>query len=72
MLIPEEVSDEMKIAVPGMGILLNKLLVRETTEVSKTTCATAMAPGYSPLLYGEILLLKHTFGLQDIKKSILL
>lgn len=62
----------MKIAVPGMGILLNKLLVRETTEVSKTARAIAIAPGYSPLLYGEILLLnKHTFWLQDIKISIL-
>lgn len=58
----------MKIAVPGVGILLNKLLVRETN----TARAIAIAPGYSPLLYGEILLLnKHTFWLQDIKISIL-
>lgn len=27
----------------------NKLLVRETTEVSKTARAIAIAPGYSPL-----------------------
>jgi hypothetical protein len=49
----------VKIAVPGMGILPNKLLlVREATEASKTTLAAALVLGYLPLLYGETLFLK--------------